>query len=322
VIQLVTYFPRIDLVEEVKKLVAQVPAGKVTTYGSVARALGDIAASRFVGKVMSENDDIVKVPCRRVVQSDGTLGGYTSDGGVEEKKRLLRAEGIQIKGDRIMDFEKVLFENFETNYPLKVFRKIQERDSHKLVLDDDYSDASVIAGSDVAYRDDIAYGALVLFDRKSGRQIDILLNRVKVHFPYIPTYLTFREAEVISKLVEKAGKDLILVHDGNGILHPLGFGIASHLGVILDVPSIGVAKKLLVGEVIGKGAVRKVTIDGRHIGYAVSKGSGSAPIFISPGHRVSIRSSLKLLEPFWKYRLPEPVRVAHIEAEKARRADE
>ncbi|MEM2839065.1 MAG: endonuclease V [Thermoplasmata archaeon] len=315
-------FPEIDLVEEVKKLVAQVPRGRITTYGMVARALGDISASRFVGKVMSENDDIVRVPCRRVVQSDGTIGGYTGDGGVEGKKRLLRAEGIEIQGDRILNFDKVVFDDFKTTYPLRKFRQIQKRDLAKIVLRDDYSGASMIAGSDVAYRDDIAYGALALFDRKSGDMIDVVTKKTKVHFPYIPTYLTFREAEVVSELVRKAGEDIILVHDGNGILHPLGFGVASHLGVITGVPSIGVAKKLLIGDIVGRGPVRKVMISGRHVGFAVSRDSDGAPVFVSPGHRVSVRSALRLLKPFWVRRVPEPVRIAHIEAEKARREDE
>jgi len=322
VIYLAVDFPEMDLAEEVKKLVAQVPPGRITTYGRVAEALGDIAASRFVGKVMSENDDIVRVPCRRVVQSDGTIGGYTGDGGIEGKKKLLRAEGIEIEGDKILNFDRVVFDDFKTTYPLRRFRRIQKRDHRKVVLRDDYSGASIIAGSDVAYREDIAYGALALFDRKSGSLIDVVTNKTKVHFPYIPTYLTFREAEVVSELVRKAGEDVILVHDGNGILHPIGFGVASHLGVILDVPSIGVAKKLLVGSIVGRGPAQKVMIAGRHVGFAVSRVSGVAPVYVSPGHRVSVRSSLKLLQPFWKYRVPDPVRIAHIEAEKARREDE
>lgn len=315
-------FPDIDLAEEVRKLVAQVPVGRVTTYGRVAEALGDIVASRFVGKVMSENDDIVRVPCRRVVQSDGTIGGYTGDGGVEDKKRLLRAEGIKLEGNRIVNFEKVVFDDFKTNYPLRKFRKIQETARKRLMLKDDFSEASVIAGSDVAYSGELAYGALAIFDIKTGRLLDVLTNRIKVRFPYIPTYLAFREAEVISELVKECNKDMILVHDGNGILHPAGFGVASHLGVLLNTPSIGVAKKLLTGNVIGKGRTKKIFLDGKHVGFAVSKGSGRTPVYVSPGHRVSVRSSLSLLKPLWKHRLPEPVRIAHIEAEKSRRKRE
>lgn len=294
----------------------------MTTYGKVAEALGDVAASRFVGKVMSENDDIVRVPCRRVVQSDGTIGGYTGDGGVEGKKRLLRAEGIKIEGNRIMNFERVVFDDFKTDFPLRKFRRIQERDRRKLVSRDDFSKCSMIAGSDIAYSGDVAYGALAVFDKGTGKLLDVVTNRIKVRFPYIPTYLTFREAETIARLVEEFDGDMILVHDGNGILHPIGFGVASHLGVILGIPSIGVAKRLLTGKVIGRGNTRKVFLGKKHAGFAVSRNPASAPVYISPGHRVSVNSSLSLLKPFWKLRVPEPVRIAHIEAEKARRSAE
>ena len=77
-----------DLWKETYDLVAQVPIGRVTTYGAVAKGLGDIVASRFVGLAMSRNDDIVRVPCRRVVQSDGGIGGYTG-GGPEKKIELV-----------------------------------------------------------------------------------------------------------------------------------------------------------------------------------------------------------------------------------------
>jgi len=318
VMQLALNVPDIDLHGKVDDLVSQVPEGMVTTYGSVAMALGDIAASRFVGKVMSENDDIVRVPCRRVVQSDGTLGGYTG-GGRAAKRRALRAEGVRIEGDRIVDFEKILFTDFKTDFPLKKFRAIQLRDSRRIVLDDDFDAEADIAGSDIAYVGEEAFGSLVIFDGGSVRVKDVVTVRTKVKFPYIPTYLTFREAPVVDALYRKSGERPMLVYDGNGIIHPLGFGVASHIGVMLDIPTIGVAKKLLCGTVNGGGLSRKVFIDGRHAGYAVSGKSGESPVYISPGHRISVQATIKVLKPYWRYRLPEPVRMAHIEAEKVRK---
>src|SRR5512136_1855557 len=113
-----------DLWKETYDLVAQVPEGRVTTYGEVAKSLGDIVASRFVGLAMSRNDDIVRVPCRRVVQTDGYVGGYTG-GGPSKKIRLLRGEGIRISGTRVADLSKVLFTDFKTKYPLRVLRRRQ-----------------------------------------------------------------------------------------------------------------------------------------------------------------------------------------------------
>lgn len=312
--------PKIDLGEEVRKLVAQVPEGKVTTYGLVARALGDVVASRFVGKVMSENEDVVRVPCRRVVQSDGHLGGFTG-GGVAAKRKALRAEGVEIEGDRIVDFEKRLFSDFRTSYPLRKFRRIQQRDSKKLVLEDDFDHEAPVAGTDIAYRGDDAFGALVMFERGKAEPVDHATIRMTVSFPYIPTYLTFREAEVVQRLVEKIDESPVLVHDGNGIIHPLGFGIASHLGVMLDLPTIGVAKKLLYGTVTGRGMTKRVMDRSIQIGWAVSGERWHRPVYVSPGHAISVGSCLRLLRSNWTHRIPEPVRLAHIEAERAKRRD-
>ena len=319
-IWLALQIPSIDLHARVDDLVAQVPEGMITTYGEVAKALGDIVASRFVGKVMSENDDIVRVPCRRVVQSDGTLGGFTGEGGPRGKKKLLRAEGIDIERDRIVDFEKRLFTDFKTDYPLKKFKEIQIRDSKRLVLRDDFPGDSTIAGSDIAYIDDNAFGSMVIFDLKTMKPKEVVSARAKVSFPYIPTYLTFREAPVVEQLVRKSGCKPLLVHDGNGIIHPLGFGVASHIGVMLDLPTIGVAKKLLCGSVSGGGKFKQVKLSGRMLGYAITGKGWSAPVYVSPGHRISVKSSIGLLKPYWHHRLPDPVRIAHIEAEKSRRA--
>jgi deoxyribonuclease V len=314
--------PNIDLHARVDDLVAQVPEGMVTTYGAVAKALGDIVASRFVGKVMSENDDIVRVPCRRVVQSDGTLGGFTAGGGPPSKKKALRAEGIDFEGDKIVDFEKRLFNDFKTDYPLRKFKDIQKKDSKKLVLRDDFPDDSMVAGSDVAYINDDAFGSMVIFDPKTKRPKEVVNARAKVSFPYIPTYLTFREAPIVEQLVRKSGCKPLLVHDGNGIIHPLGFGVASHIGVMLDLPTIGVAKKLLCGSVSGNGEFKQVKLRGKALGYSITGKGWSSPVYVSPGHRISVKSSIELLKPYWQHRLPDPVRIAHIEAEKSRRAVE
>jgi len=316
-----THFPGIDLEEEVRKLVAQVPEGMVTTYGDVAKALGDVVASRFVGKVMSKNEDIVRVPCRRVVRSDGTLGGYSGGDGLPTKKKLLQAEGVEIIGQKIADFEKIRFTDFRTTYPLKKYRKIQRNDSKKIVLEDDFSSDAYIAGADIAYDGEDAFAVLMLLDRKGGEVIQTERIRTKVTFPYIPTYLSFREAPAIMQLSDGVDDDYILVYDGNGIMHPMGFGIASHLGVMLDLPVIGVAKKQLCGSLSGSGKTKRVLSGGRHVGFAVSGENWSSPVYVSPGNRISTGSSLSLLQPLWKFRLPEPVRRAHIEAERFRRGD-
>ncbi|GAB5603784.1 endonuclease V [Thermus sp. FJN-A] len=144
-------------------------------------------------------------------------------------------------------------------------------------------------------------------------------------FPYIPGLLSFREApaylEALGKLPE--APEVLLV-DGQGIAHPRGLGIASHLGVHLDLPSVGVAKSLLFGrpeaplpEAAGS-AVRLLSPQGLPLGYAYRSRTGVRPLYVSPGHRVGLEEALAFVKALpTRFRLPEPLRLAHLEAGKA-----
>jgi deoxyribonuclease V len=309
-----------DLWKATYDLVAQVPEGRVTTYGEVARALGDIVASRFVGLAMSRNEDIERVPCRRVVQSDGYVGGYTG-GGPEKKVELLRGEGIKISGSRVVDLDNVLFSDFKSNYPLKKLRKKQIDLKRHLNLMEYKRKIKSVAGIDVAYADEHAYAALVEFDFESRKEVDRQVVEGTAKFPYVPTYLAFREIPLIEPLMDLIDDQMILMYDGNGILHPQRFGITSQVGVVFDVPTIGVAKKLLCGEILPwppKGASR-ITLDGKLVGHALLGERSGKPVYVSAGHRVSPEQAKAIAIQLLKYRVPEPTRVAHIAAEAARR---
>ena len=141
----------------------------------------------------------------------------------------------------------------------------------------------------------------------SGNIVDRVWVVDRIKFPYIPTYLAYRELPLFEKLIEQLKvRPSVLMVDGNGILHPYKIGIASHLGVVLDIPTIGVAKSLLCGEIkddyIFEGEEK--------IGYAVY--SSKKPIFVSPGHRISLNTSVDVVRRFLRYRIPEPLRQAHI----------
>lgn len=309
-----------DLWKETYNLVAQVPEGRVTTYGEVAKALGDVVASRFVGLAMSRNEDIDRVPCRRVVQSDGYVGGYTG-GGPEKKINLLRNEGIEFSGSKVANLDKVLFSDFKANYPLRKLRKIQTDLKRHLVLKDCRKKIKSVAGIDVAYDGERSYAALVKFDFRSKEETARHVVEGEAVFPYVPTYLAFREVPVIQPLMDFVDSETILMYDGNGVLHPEGFGITSHVGVVFDVPTIGVAKKLLCGEVSRdpmKGTA-KITLNGQLAGYALCGGQAERPVYVSAGHMVSQNRAKVVSLRFLKHRVPEPTRMAHIVAESARR---
>lgn len=147
-------------------------------------------------------------------------------------------------------------------------------------------------------------------------------------FPYVPGLLSFREApaylEALAALPE--APEALLV-DGQGVAHPRGLGIASHLGVHLDLPSVGVAKRLLYGRPEAplpeeKGAaVRLLAPDGRPLGYVYRSRAGVKPLYVSPGHRVGLEEALRFVRRLpTRFRLPEPLRLAHLEAGRALRA--
>ena len=296
-----------DLFEEIYRIVRQVPRGKVSTYGAVARALGDIRASRAVGVAMNINPDPEFTPCYRIVNSDGTVGGFSM--GVDEKIRRLKEDGIEVVNGRIKNFEQVFFDDFFTRYPLKSLREEQIRLSRRIVIDDSFEKDEFVAGVDVAYSREnkrLACAACVVMD-KNLNVVEQKWQIDEVNFPYIPTYLAYRELPIITEIIEKLEqKPDILMVDGNGILHPFGMGIASHIGVVMDIPTIGVAKGLLCGE--EKNGI--ITINGSLSGYALHH--SKKPIFVSPGHRVSTETALKIVKHFLRYRLPEPIRHAHI----------
>lgn len=144
-------------------------------------------------------------------------------------------------------------------------------------------------------------------------------------FPYVPGYLGFREVPALfacwARLAVKP--DLVLV-DGHGMAHPRGFGIACHLGVVLGVPTIGVAKSLLVGEADPgpePGDTAPLTWKGARIGTALRTRRGALPVYVSVGHRVSLETAVTIvLAATHGRRLPVQIRAAHDAANAARRA--
>jgi len=166
-----------------------------------------------------------------------------------------------------------------------------------------------VAGVDLAYVDEYAIGVAVLMDFDGLHVIETAVSAHKVDVPYIPTLLAFREIPAMAKAIKRlrTRPDVILV-DAHGKIHPRKFGAASHLGVILGIPTIGVAKSPLFGSEFDGGKI----VDGREIlGVKLSKN-----IYVSIGHMVSLDTAIKIVEKMRLYRLPEPLRRAHKAAER------
>jgi deoxyribonuclease V len=198
---------------------------------------------------------------------------------------------------------------------MQEFIKIQDDLAKKVVLDDGFGRIEKVAGVDLAYDGNCVFCAAVVLDYESLETIKKRCIKTKVSLPYMPNFLAFREAEPIAKAVKHLKFDILML-DGHGIAHPRGIGVASHVGVLLEVPTIGVAKRILCGRVEGKierGKPAPLIHENRQIGYAYRTKDRTNPIYISPGHKVSLEASLRIVKQCIKdYKLPEPTRLAHM----------
>lgn len=197
--------------------------------------------------------------------------------------------------------------------------QLQKKLAHKLRLEPlDVSQINRIAAVDVSYSRTTgnSYAAAVLWDVAAGEAVQFAGAVARTSFPYIPGLLAFREIPPLTRaLSQLPGFDLILC-DGHGITHPRGFGLASHLGVLYGKPSIGLAKKLLCGSFemppSDQHSYTPVFINESVAGYALRTRKNTRPVFVSPGHLCDPESALQfVLLISGKYRLPDPLRLAH-----------
>lgn len=174
-----------------------------------------------------------------------------------------------------------------------------------------------VAGADVSFSGSKAHAAAVLLDYHDMRLLDVSFAEMDVVYPYIPGLLTFREGPVILRALEGIDDADVLLFDGQGIAHPRRFGEASHLGLLLDRPSIGCAKSKLWGEFrepeAERGSFSLLVDRGGVVGAALRTRTNVRPVFVSPGHMSDLSSAIKIaLNCARGYRVPEPLRLAHI----------
>lgn len=188
-----------------------------------------------------------------------------------------------------------------------------------------------IGGADVSTFKfkNVGYGAIVVMDiEEKMRIVDYCVIEDKIDFPYIPTLLAFREVPILKKAFKKLKiiPDVIIV-DGQGKIHPRGFGLACHLGVELNISTIGCAKSLLCGEFkeppLKKGSKSRVYFKNQVVGYALRTKDNIKPIFVSVGNLITIEESIDVIfRCLTKYRLPEPIRNAHALCSLKRRSSD
>ena len=175
-----------------------------------------------------------------------------------------------------------------------------------------------VAGVDVSVRDDTAQAAVAVLRLPGLEVVDEAIHRCEVPFPYVPGLLSFREMPAVLPALEQLGTTPdVLVSDSHGRAHPRRFGLACHMGVLLDLPTIGVAKSILVGTPQGdlgteKGSRVPLVDDGETVGAVLRTRTDVNPVYVSVGHRCTLDDAAALmLDCSPTYKIPEPTRQAH-----------
>lgn len=174
-----------------------------------------------------------------------------------------------------------------------------------------------VAGVDVGYKNNRARAAVVVFSFPDLDILDYEVSEGKIGFPYVPGLLSFREIPHLLQVLEKLKtQPHLVIADGQGIAHPLRLGVASHLGILTGIPTIGCAKSRLMGthQEPGeeKGSFTYLYDNHEIIGAVVRTRAKVSPVYLSCGHKISLETAVEyLLKCTGKYRLPEPIRYAH-----------
>ncbi len=199
-------------------------------------------------------------------------------------------------------------------------RAVQEQLRARVVTRDRIGRVRTVAGIDIGYEGDShrARAAAVVLAFPSLEPVEQAVARVPATFSYVPGYLSFREVPAaLAALAKLKHKPDLILCDGQGLAHPRRFGLACHLGVLLDIPAIGVAKSRLIGEPRGrlaraKGAWVPLVDSGEIIGALLRTRTGVQPVYVSIGHRVCLDTAIDfVLRCTPRYRLPETTRRAH-----------
>ena len=289
-----------DFSRELAALLAQVPRGSATRCGDLARALGDARAAAAVFRFLR---DYPELPGAHRVLTEA--GRPTS----RAAPRVLQSEGWGGKG---------FTTSFHSDKPLSKLRAEQERIAAKVSRRNGFRTVRTIGGVDVAYEDGRGFASLVVVRARDLAVVEEVLIVRDADFPYIPTYLAYRELPFIRAAFERLSEPpTVLLVDGHGQLHPRRCGIACMAGVSLDVPTIGVAKNPLVGTMDRRPKIGEsvpVRHEGDVLGYAMRTGSSLKPMFVSVGHRVAPATAVKIVRGLCRTRHPEPLRLAHIHA--------
>ncbi|RMI15266.1 MAG: deoxyribonuclease V [Calditrichaeota bacterium] len=198
---------------------------------------------------------------------------------------------------------------------------LQNRLRHRVELTDARSPDQIrmIAAADISFSRGSSrlFGAVLLFSFPALQLLATHCDEAQIDFPYMPGFLSFREVPVLVNIFRRLPDSVdVILCDGQGIAHPRRFGLAAHLGVVLDVPTIGCAKSRLIGTYREPASVKGAWSDlwdgPERIGVVLRTREGVKPVFVSPGHKMTIDTAREIvMRCVTRYRIPEPLRLAH-----------
>ena len=202
--------------------------------------------------------------------------------------------------------------------PIEAIR-IQKNLKKRILLKKTFSKVGTIGGGDVSYQKEgaLLFGAMVVLSFPKLEILETATAVGRIPFPYIPGLLSFREGPILIKTFQKLKtRPDLMIFDGQGIAHPRGIGLASHLGLWFDLPSIGCAKTPLIGDLITpkppKGSFELIQKNGKEVGAVLRTKDKVKPLFVSPGYGIDLATSIRIiLGACQGFRIPEPLRRAH-----------
>jgi deoxyribonuclease V len=205
------------------------------------------------------------------------------------------------------------------NVGVKEAIRTQEALKDRIVLRKLSSTVRTIGGGDVAYskNENLLFGSIAVLSFPDMEILEVATTDGKISFPYISTLLSFREGPILIEIFKRLKiKPDVMIFDGQGISHPRGMGLASHVGLWLDLPSIGCAKTPLLNEFslpgLSRGDFEWIRREGKKVGAVLRTKEKVKPLFVSPGHRIDLPTSIQLILGSCRgFRIPEPLRYAH-----------
>ncbi len=214
-----------------------------------------------------------------------------------------------------------IFHSHPWDVSLEEAQRIQKRLARYIIIEDQFQKLRIVAGVGINFGPSSFAVSIVRFTFSDLKKLDSVSGKFPLLLPYTPNFFAFSCGPAILSILEKVGLPDLLIFPGKGIVHPRKVGLATHLGILLDIPTIACSKRALNRDYSEpekrKGSYEYIFEGKEKVGVVLRSRNNTKPIFVSPGNKISVDSSSKIiLRCCIKYRLPEPLRQAQILARK------